>query len=322
MIEVEGLTKDYGTVLAVAGLSFSAKCGEILGFLGPNGAGKTTSLRMIAGALGPTSGRIVIAGHDLMQQPIEARRALGYMPEAAPLYVELRVDEYLVFRAALKGLSGRNRGVAVQRAMQRARVDDVASVAIGHLSKGYRQRVALADALLAEPPVFILDEPTAGLDPNQIRETRQLIRELATEHTVLVSSHILSEIEELCESAVVMHRGKVVAQGALAQLGDGLRARAVVLRVRDSGGKAYKLCSESRDVRQVERVASGDDGEVVELKVSWSGVSDVQVSSERLVRELVAANIGVLGVEHISPRLEDVFAELTAAAERAQKESR
>lgn len=322
MIEVEGLTKDYGTVLAVAGLSFSAKHGEVLGFLGPNGAGKTTSLRMIAGALGPTSGRIVIAGHDLMEQPIEARRSLGYMPEAAPLYVELRVDEYLSFRAALKGLTGRKRSGAVQRAMQRARVDDVACVAIGHLSKGYRQRVALADALLAEPPVFILDEPTAGLDPNQIRETRQLIRELAGEHTVLVSSHILSEIEELCESAVVLHRGKVVAQGTLAELGEGLRPRALVLRVRDSEGKAHKLCSNSSDVCQVEHVAGGDDAGVVALKVSWRGESDVQASGERLVRELVAANIGVLGVEHISPRLEDVFAELTAATEQAQKESR
>ena len=172
MIEVENLTKDYGTVVALADVSFRVGAGEVVGFLGPNGAGKSTTLRILAGFLGATSGRVSVAGHDVAREPLAAKQQLGYMPETAPLYPELRVNEYLRFRASLKGIARRARKDAVALAMERAAVSEVADSLIGHLSKGFRQRVALADAIVATPPLLILDEPTAGLDPNQIREVR------------------------------------------------------------------------------------------------------------------------------------------------------
>jgi len=311
MIEVEGLTKDYGTLVAVSDLSFKAKRGEVLGFLGANGAGKTTTLRMIAGALAPTKGRISIAGHDLLAEPIEARRSLGYMPEAAPLYPELRVSEYLMFRAALKGVRRPLRKANVERAMQRAKVDDVALVNVGHLSKGYRQRVALADTLVADPPLYILDEPTAGLDPNQIRETRQLIRQLAEQHTVLVSSHILSEIEELCDRALVIHKGRIVAEGKVSELSRKASAPTVVLRLRDPEQRATAVCA---DVEGVERVTSEADTQpsaVCNLTVHCRLAADVDALCEALVARLVQAGIAVLAVMPTKVRLEDIFAELT-----------
>ena len=213
MIEVEGLTKDYGTVVAVRDVTFSVGRGEVVGFLGPNGAGKSTTLRILAGFLGATSGKVRIAGHDIAQDSLSARQSLGYMPEAAPLYPELRVREYLEFRARLKRVARAKRSSSVGRAIERARLSDVADTTIGHLSKGYRQRVGLADALVADPPLLILDEPTAGLDPNQVREVRSLIKELADDHTVLLSTHILSEVEATCQRALVIDKGRLVAQG-------------------------------------------------------------------------------------------------------------
>ncbi|MCE7893748.1 MAG: ATP-binding cassette domain-containing protein, partial [Sorangiineae bacterium PRO1] len=221
MIEVERLTKDYGTVVAVRDVSFSVGKGEIVGFLGPNGAGKSTTMRILVGFLGATSGRVRVAGHDIVEDSQEARRAIGYMPESAPLYPEMRVREYLAFRAAVKKVARAERKRAVERAMSLAVVTEMADTVIGHLSKGYRQRVGLADALVANPPLLILDEPTAGLDPNQIREVRRLIRELGESHTILLSTHILSEVESTCDRAIVIARGRLVAEGSI----DELRAR-------------------------------------------------------------------------------------------------
>jgi ABC-2 type transport system ATP-binding protein len=311
MIQVEGLTKDYGTVVAVSDLSFSTKIGEIVGILGPNGAGKTTTLRMLAGALPPTRGRITVAGHDLQQEPLEARRGLGYMPEAAPLYPELRVSEYLDFRAALKGVARVRRTTAVERALQRAHVADVAMVPIGHLSKGYRQRVALADALVAEPPLFILDEPTAGLDPNQIRETRALIRELRGGHTVVVSSHILSEIEELCDRAIVLHKGRIVAQGTIDELRALTRAATITIRVRGALQQVVTLC---REVAGVNEVAGGIDAgasDVTVLTATCAPGIELDRVCEELVVRLQQAGNAILTVTPNRARLEDIFAQLT-----------
>lgn len=312
MIEVAGLSKDYGTVVAVSGLSFSTEKGEILGLLGPNGAGKTTTLRMLAGALPPSQGRIAIGGHDLEQQPLRARAALGYMPEAAPLYPELRVREYLEFRAALKGLSRKEGRGAVERVSQRTRVADVTMVPIGHLSKGYRQRVALADALLADPPVLILDEPTAGLDPNQIRETRQLIKELKAEHAVVVSSHILSEIEELCDRALVLHRGSMVAQGTIDELRGLVNALTITLRVKDPTQRAEAVCRSTTGVVRVTR--RSDAGGVTVLTVQCERDVELDGICEQLVTRLQQAGSVVLTVVPTRARLEDTFAELTQAS--------
>jgi ABC-2 type transport system ATP-binding protein len=218
MIIVEQLTKYYGEYPAVRGVSFEVPKGRVVGFLGPNGAGKSTTMRILAGYLTATSGRASIAGFDVFSDPIAVRRRIGYMPESCPLYGELRVTEYLKFRAGLKGLGWGARRKRIDYVIERCWLSDVRRQLVGTLSKGYRQRVGLADALLADPPVLILDEPTAGLDPAQIRETRKLIRELGSQHTILLSTHILTEVEMACDSVVVIDRGQVVEEGTLADV--------------------------------------------------------------------------------------------------------
>ena len=211
MIEVNQLTKRYARHEAVRGISFSVKRGEIVGFLGPNGAGKTTTLRMLTGYLPPTSGSATIAGFDIFRQSIEARRKIGYMPENVPLYEDMRVREYLRFRAQLKGLTGSDVRRRVGEVVDTCGLATVRRKMIKTLSKGYRQRVGLADALVHDPELLILDEPTNGLDPNQIRQIRELIRQLAETHTVLVSTHILSEVEMICSRVIIIDNGEIKA---------------------------------------------------------------------------------------------------------------
>lgn len=224
MIEVHELTKRYARHEAVRGISFSVAKGEIVGFLGPNGAGKTTTLRMLTGYLPPTSGRATIAGHDIYRQSIEARKKIGYMPENVPLYEDMRVREYLKFRAQLKGLSSSDTRRRVGDVVETCGLDAVKRKMIKTLSKGYRQRVGLADALVHDPELLILDEPTNGLDPNQIRQIRELIRRLAQTHTVLVSTHILSEVEMICNRVIIIDGGKIKASDTPANLVAEMRA--------------------------------------------------------------------------------------------------
>jgi ABC-2 type transport system ATP-binding protein len=218
MILVSNLTKYYGDYAAVRDVSFEVPRGQVVGFLGPNGAGKSTTMRILAGYLTATSGKAKIAGIDVFWDPVGVRRKIGYMAESCPLYPEMRVGEYLTYRGGIKGLHGRACRRAVERVLDRCWLSDVRRQLIGTLSKGYRQRVGLADALLHDPPVLILDEPTAGLDPSQIRETRQLIRDLGQQHTVLLSTHILSEVEMTCDQAIIIHRGQVAAAGPLEEI--------------------------------------------------------------------------------------------------------
>lgn len=216
MIVVQDLTKYYGEYAAVRGVSFEVPRGQVVGFLGPNGAGKSTTMRILAGYLTATSGKASIDGKDVFWDPIEARRRIGYMPESCPLYGDMRVIEYLRFRAGLKGLGWRERRKRIEYVLERCWLTDVRRQLVGTLSKGYRQRVGLADALLADPPVLILDEPTAGLDPTQIRETRKLIRELGRQHTMLLSTHILPEVEVACDTVIIIDQGLVKEHGTLA----------------------------------------------------------------------------------------------------------
>jgi ABC-2 type transport system ATP-binding protein len=218
VIHVSNLTKYYGDYAAVRNVSFDVPKGQVVGFLGPNGAGKSTTMRILAGYLTATSGKATIAGFDVFWRPVEVRQRIGYMPENCPLYPEMRVIEYLRFRAGIKGLHGRDAKNRIEHVLDRCWVRDVRRQLVGTLSKGYRQRVGLADVLLHNPPVLILDEPTAGLDPGQIRETRKLIRELGQQHTVLLSTHILSEVEVTCDQAIIINRGQVVAAGRLVDL--------------------------------------------------------------------------------------------------------
>lgn len=209
MIEVEALSRRYGNRLAVNAVSFRVQSGEIVGFLGPNGAGKTTTLRMLTGYLAPTAGSVRIDGIDAVNDSIHARARLGYLPEGVPLYKEMRVHEYLRHRGALKRVSDVD--AAVDRALELAGVSDARTRIIGQLSKGYRQRVGLADALIADPPILILDEPTSGLDPNQVRQFRELVRSFGGKKTILLSTHILSEVEAVCDRAIIIREGEKVA---------------------------------------------------------------------------------------------------------------
>lgn len=221
MIEVVDLTKRYGAVPAVDGVSFEVNPGEIVGFLGPNGAGKTTTMRILTGFSPASSGRVAVAGYDVHSHPLEVKRRVGYLPENVPLYSEMVVRGYLRYVAEVKGVPRRARQTEVDRVVERCGLADMTHRVIRHLSKGYRQRVGLAQALLNNPPVIILDEPTVGLDPKQIVGIRQMIKDLAQDHTVLLSTHILPEVAMVCQRVVIIHRGKVVRQERMSDLADG-----------------------------------------------------------------------------------------------------
>ncbi len=218
MISVQGLSKSYGTTEAIREISFTVNKGELVGFLGPNGAGKSTTMKILSGYLPADAGEVRIAGFDIFTQSIKARSRIGYLPENVPLYPEMRVGEYLGYRAALKGVRARRLPEKVDDALQLCGLTHVRRQLIGTLSKGYRQRVGLADALVNEPDILILDEPTIGLDPEQIREVRTLIKGLATRHTILLSSHILSEVEMTCSRVLILNRGRIIANGTPSEL--------------------------------------------------------------------------------------------------------
>ncbi len=317
MIEVSHLVKRYGSRLAVDDVSFEVGKGDVVGFLGPNGAGKSTTLRILAGFLGMNEGIVKIAGHDIVEESFEARRAIGYMPEAVPLYPEMRVREYLAFRAELKGVPRGRRRANVGEAMDKARVADVAGQVIGKLSKGYRQRVGLADALVAKPPILVLDEPTAGMDPNQIRDVRALVKELGKDHTVLLSTHILSEVESSCGRVLLIAKGKLVAKGATKDIQKMRRAPALEVVVRGKGEDAARVL---RGVEGVTRVdgAGSESGGVSTLSCVWAkklSAEECATATESAVAALVGSGLFVREVRAAGGSLEEVFAELTREAE-------
>jgi len=295
LIEAEHLTKRYGAFTAVDDVSFTVGRGEVVGFLGPNGAGKTTTMRMLTGYLPPTAGTARIAGHDVFHASLEARQHIGYMPEGLPLYPEMRVIEYLRYRARLKRVPPRRRRAVLDGCLERCGVRDVARKLVGSLSKGYRQRVGLADALLNDPPILILDEPTIGLDPNQVRQARALIRDLGRDRTVLLSTHILSEVEALCRRALILHRGRLVFSGPVAAEGEAvlqvrvlgpsdrvaaaLRGLSGVARVLDEGGGRFCIFQKPEaDVREeVFRALAHREWPLVELRPRRTGLEEMFV---------------------------------------------
>jgi ABC-2 type transport system ATP-binding protein len=264
MIEVSDLSKSYGPVQALNRVSFEVAEGEILGFLGPNGAGKSTTMRILTGFLPGDSGRVRVAGHDVRTESMAVRQETGYLPEGVPLYPEMRVREYLRFRARLKGVPFRRRRALVDEALSQAGVGDLHRRVIGTLSRGYRQRVGLASALLARPRVLILDEPTVGLDPAQVRQFRSLLREVGADRTVILSTHILSEVELVCSSVAVIERGRIVAHGTAADLrrtaGESQR---VVFEVNAPAAEVRRALAEHLGVERVE-----------EEEVRWDGRGD------------------------------------------------
>ena len=320
MIEVQHLTKRYGRVTAVDDLNFRVERGEILGFLGPNGAGKTTTMRILTGYMPATEGKAVVAGYDVFEQPIEAKRRTGYLPETPPLYPEMTVREYLQFVARIKtrGMSAAERRNRIEESMRRTRVDDMANRHCSKLSKGYRQRVGLAQAILHNPEVLILDEPTAGLDPKQIIETRQLIKELAGTHTIVLSTHILPEVAQTCDRVVIINKGRVVAVDTPANLTARLRgSEAMYVQVDAAGQDAAAVLSSVAGVTSVAPVDS--HGTVTGFEVSSEKGQDVR---RELARAIVAQQWGLLELRPSRMSLEEIFLSLTTEEKPAEREPR
>ena len=316
MIRVEHLTKRYGERLAVDDISFSVEAGEVIGFLGPNGAGKSTTLKMLTGYLSPNDGRVRIGDVDAVADPIAARRQIGYLPESVPLYRELRVTEYLRYRARLKGVGRRAIKASVDRALELANVTDVRDRIIGQLSKGYRSRVGIADALVADPPLLVLDEPTAGLDPNQIRQVRDLIRGMAGKKTVLLSTHILPEVESTCGRVLIIHRGRLVGEGEPGSL-RAASAGQQVLSV-EAHGERGKLEALLGGVQGVLRIADvtvlQSDPPLVRMRLE-AGPGEI---AEAVFRAASGSGVVLRELRREQASLEDVFTNLTtrdAAAE-------
>jgi ABC-2 type transport system ATP-binding protein len=310
MIDVQRLSKSYGTFRAVSDVSFHVERGEVVGFLGPNGAGKSTTLRMLAGFLGPSAGRIRIDGHDITDEPEVSRQKLGYMPETCPLYPEMRVQEYLVFRAELKRLPRKERLRAVESVSEEVDIGEVRDVLIRHLSKGYRQRVGLADALLGNPPVLILDEPTAGMDPNQIRQVREIIRKRGSDHAILLSTHILSEVEATCSRALVIARGKLVASGSIDHLREMRRAAGLRIVARGDRSKALEIAKKTPGISRAD-IESHTSTEAFTLVTTYAKNAIGSETAEHLVSSLVSAGLFLREVVPRAASLEQVFAELT-----------
>ena len=307
MIEVQNLTKRYGRVTAVDDVSFRVERGEILGFLGPNGAGKTTTMRILTGYMPATEGKAIVAGFDVFDQPIEAKRRTGYLPETPPLYPDMSVSEYLDFVAKIKGVASGDRRQRVQYVMGRTRITDMADRLCGKLSKGYKQRVGLASALIHNPDVLILDEPTAGLDPKQIIETRELIKELAGNHTIILSTHILPEVAQTCQRVVIINKGRVVAIDTPDNLTARLRgSETMYLQVDANGADAL---SHLTMVPGVTRVVESDrrDG-MVGFEVDSESGRDVR---RDLARAVINSGWGLLEMRPMRMSLEDVFLSLT-----------
>jgi len=309
MIEVQHLTKRYGPFTAVDDVSFRVEKGEILGFLGPNGAGKTTTMRVLTGYMPATEGKAVVAGYDVFENPIEAKRHTGYLPETPPLYPEMTVREYLTFVAKLKlnGAPAAERTERVNTAMRKTHVNDMANRACGKLSKGYRQRVGLAQALIHDPDVLILDEPTAGLDPKQIIETRDLIRSLAGNHTIVLSTHILPEVAQTCQRVVIINKGRVVAVDSPENLTQQLKGAATLYVQIDGGGaSAGDALGAIAGVRQV--VVADQHGALTGYEIDAEPNRDVRRDVARLV---VERGWGLLELRPTRMSLEEIFLQLT-----------
>ena len=322
MITVNGLTKRYAHTTAVDHISFEVKKGQIVGFLGPNGAGKTTTMRMLTCFLTPTGGAATVAGFDILEQPLEVKKRIGYLPETPPVYLEMRIAEYLSFVGQLKGLSGTELRSRVDYVCERCAVADVRNKIIGKLSKGYRQRVGLAQAIIHNPDVLILDEPTAGLDPKQINETRDLIKSLAGDHTIILSTHILPEVSQTCEQVIIINKGKIVATDSVSNLQQRAHAgESVIVEVAGRNGSVDSATVQHKleQISGVSRVLSKADGQ-------RRLIFEVEASRDMGVRGNVARAVVESGwdLNELRPAalsLEEIFLQLTGTEAPAEMES-
>jgi len=316
VIQVFNLCKSFGPKVAISDVTFDVKAGEILGFLGPNGAGKTTTMRILCGYMPPSAGTATIDGHDVFSDSLEARRKIGYLPESVPLYPEMSVEDYLQFMTQIRGVPRPQRKERVARVMKLCNVDDVRAKQIGRLSRGYRQRVGIAQALVHDPPVLVLDEPTVGLDPKQITDTRQLIKNLGQSHTILLSTHILPEVSMICNRVVIINDGRVVAEDTPDNLTRRLRgAERIEVEVRGPVDQVRKTLARIPNVLNVEAASSDGrtDGRPRYL-VDCAVGQDVR---EDLAAAVVGNGWGLLELRPLGMSLEEVFLKLITREEAA-----
>lgn len=315
MIEVKNLVKRYGDNLAVDHISFTVEEGQIYGFLGPNGAGKSTTMNIMTGYLAATDGEVIINGHNITDEPEAAKKCIGYLPEMPPLYTDMTVLEYLKFAAALKKIPAKERMNAVKEAMEVTKITDVSERLIANLSKGYKQRVGLAQAILGMPEIIILDEPTVGLDPKQIIEIRDLIRSLAEKHTVILSSHILSEIQEVCDKIIIIHQGHLIANGTPAELEETLGISSMELTIKTGDADAARRIVYGIDGIESVTVADSAKGETT-LNLKLSKGADVR---EAVFNACVESGHVLLMMKATQFSLEHVFLELTKERRKVRR---
>ena len=306
MIEVESLTKRYGDFLAIQDVSFKVEKGQVLGFLGPNGSGKTTTMRILTCFMPATAGTAKVCGYDIFEQSMDVRRNIGYMPENVPLYPNLRVNEYLHYRARLKGLGRAERRSQIAELVERCSIQDFERVIIGKLSKGMKQRVGLAATLLGNPPVLVLDEPTVGLDPNQIREIRGLIKDLRGDRTVILSTHILPEVEMVCDHLAIIREGRIALTGSLEEITRAAGGSRVRIEARGDGQKIKDAVEKVDGVR---RAALTDSNGAARLEVEVAAGTDAR---ENLAKAVAGAGGSLLELSCGRTSIEDVFVRITA----------
>lgn len=304
LIEVKNITKKYGKLTAVDNISFKVQDGEIIGFLGPNGAGKSTTMNMITGFIEPTEGKIIINGNDMNQNPKKAKKQIGYMPENAPLYMELTVKEFIKYMAELKLVKRKNRKEEIKKVIEKTGLKEVEGKLIRNLSKGYKQRVSMAGALVGNPDVLILDEPTVGLDPRQIIEIRNLIKELGKTHTVILSTHMLSEVSQTCEKVIIINKGKIIAIDSPKKLEEQTKEKNVILvTVEDKKNKMPTIKEKIEIIKEIEMIKDNEDG-TKQYKLISDTSKDVR---KKVIEILPKENITIFELKEAEETLEDAF---------------
>ena len=307
MIEVKNITKKYGNFTAVDNISFKIEEGEIIGLLGPNGAGKSTTMNMITGYIEPTEGEILVNGYDISKKPKTAKSQIGYMPEGVPLYSDLTVKEFVTYMAELKKVDRKIRKEKVQKIIEQTGLKDVENKLTRNLSRGYKQRVSMAGALVGEPKILILDEPTVGLDPKQITEIRSLIKELGKTHTVILSSHILSEVSQICNKVVIINKGKIIAVDTPENLENKVNNNNLIyVTVEDKENKIEKIKEKLNDIKKIELVTNNDDG-TKQYAIETVGEKDLR---KELFAEFAKENITIFEMKKADSTLEEAFMKL------------
>ncbi len=307
MIEVKNVTKKYGKAVAVDDISFTIKEGEIVGLLGPNGAGKSTTMNMITGFIEPTQGEIIIDGFDMSRKPKKAKKEIGYMPEGVPLYTDLTVKEFVTYMAEIKQVNSKERKEKVQKIIEQTGLKDVQNKLTKNLSRGYKQRVSMAGALVGEPKILILDEPTVGLDPKQITEIRSLIKELGKTHTVILSSHILSEVSQICNKVIIINKGKIVAVDTPQNLENKVTSNnCIYVTVEDTEDKVEKLKGKIKEIKDIKLIEKNDDG-TKQYSIEANGDIDLR---KTIFAEFAKENITIFEMKKADSTLEDAFMKL------------